>query len=201
MDPGEVASPACRVGRPNVDGSIGGDQGNALPPNRTSRQYSYYGRELHRRVTYSRAKKDEKGKYPHITDEECLEHTVHKDTALQGDDYWKDQLAQHHYFPTPEDSPVNFSYRVGPATYAIPYHIVGPMAWEYPYHSGQAQEDLPDRLVPASMYRLKVTRPGYCSTDAKPATTAEAQAAYDSGKGFVDHICDTDVNAHTVPVG
>ncbi len=96
---------------------------------------------------------------------------------------------------------MNFSYRVGPATYAVPYHVVGPMTWEYPCHSGQAQEDLPDRLVPASLYGLKVTRLGYCSADAKPATTAEAQAAFDSGKGFVDHVCDTDVNAHAVLVG
>ncbi len=46
MDPGEVASPACRVGRPNVDGSIGGDQGNTLPPNCSSWQYYHEGREL-----------------------------------------------------------------------------------------------------------------------------------------------------------
>ncbi len=96
---------------------------------------------------------------------------------------------------------MNFSYRVGLATYAVPYHVVGPMAWEYLYHSGQAQEDLPDRLVPASLYRLKVTRPGYCSADAKPATTMEALAIFESGKGFVDHVCDTDVNARAVPVG
>ncbi len=74
------------------------------------------------------------------------------------------------------------------------------MAWEYPYHSGQAQEDLSDRLVPASLYGLKVTRPSYCSADAKPATATEALAAFESGKGFVDHICDTDVNAHAIPV-
>ncbi len=96
---------------------------------------------------------------------------------------------------------MNFSYRVGPVTYVVPYHVVGPMAWEYPYHSGQAQEDLPDRLVPASLYGLKVTRPGYCSADAKPATATEALAAFDSGKGFVDHVCDTDVNVHAVLVG
>ncbi len=73
------------------------------------------------------------------------------------------------------------------------------MTWEYPYHSGQAQEDLADRLIPASLHGLKVTRPGYCSADAKPATATEAQAAFDSGRGFVDHVSDTAVN--TIPVG
>ncbi len=96
---------------------------------------------------------------------------------------------------------MNFSYRVKTTTYAVPYHVVGPMAWEYPYHSGQAQEDLPDRLVPASLYELKVARPGYCSADVKTSTATQARAAFESGKGFVDHVCDTDVNAHAIPVG
>ncbi len=86
-------------------------------------------------------------------------------------------------------------------TYVVPNHVGSPMAWEYPYHSGQAQEDLPDRLVPASLYGLKVARPGYCSADAKPATATQALAAFDSGKGFVDHVCDTDVDAHAILVG
>ncbi len=47
------------------------------------------------------------------------------------------------------------------------------MAWEYPYHSGQAQEDLSDQLVPASLYGLKVARPSYCSADAKPASATD----------------------------
>ncbi len=64
----------------------------------------------------------------------------------------------------------------------------------YPYHSGQAQEDLSDCLVPASLYGLKVTHPGYCSADTRPAPSKEAQAAFDRGRGFVDHVCDTDVN-------
>ena len=75
---------------------------------------------------------------------------------------------------------------------------MGPMSWEYPYHDGQAQEDLPDRLVPAS---LKVATPGYCSADAKPSTTTQTLVAFDSGKGFMDQISDTDVNAHITPVG
>ncbi len=32
MDPNDVAPPACRIGLPNVDGSIGGDNRLALPP-------------------------------------------------------------------------------------------------------------------------------------------------------------------------
>ncbi len=75
------------------------------------------------------------------------------------------------------------------------------MTWEYPYHSGQAQEDLADRLIPASLYGLKVTRPGYRSANAKPATAKDAQTAFDSGRGFLDHVSDTDVNAHAIPVG
>ncbi len=83
MDPCEVAPPARRVGRPNVDGSIGGDQGSPLPPNRSSRQYYHNGRELRRQVTYSHAEKNEKGKYPHITEEECLVCVERQDTACK----------------------------------------------------------------------------------------------------------------------
>ncbi len=81
-------------------------------------------------------------------------------------------------------------------------HLRGALPpWEYPYNSDQAQEDLSDRLVPASLYGLKVARPSYCSADGKPATATQALAAFDGRKGFVDHVCDTDVNAHTTPVG
>ncbi len=132
MDPTEVAPPACRVGQPNVDGSIGGDQRHPLTPNRSTWQHFYYDRELCRRVTYDRAEKDEKGRYPHIMEEERVARAAHQDTALQSDDHWKEQLKRSYYLPTPEDSPVSFSYRVSSATYAVPYHVVGPMTWEYP---------------------------------------------------------------------
>ncbi len=46
MDPREVALPARRVGRPKVDGSIGGDKGSPLPPKCPGRQYFHYNREL-----------------------------------------------------------------------------------------------------------------------------------------------------------
>ncbi len=152
-------------------------------------------------VTYPHAKWDEKGRCSPVTEQECLDCTQCQDADCSGDGYWKEQLAQSHYLPTPEDSPVNFSYQVGRSTYVAPYHVVGPMSWEYPYHSGQAQEDLPNRLVPASLYGLKVVRPGYLSASDKPATTTQTLVAYGSGKGFVDHISDTDVNTHATPAG
>ncbi len=75
------------------------------------------------------------------------------------------------------------------------------MTWEYPYHNWQAQENLADRLIPASLYGMNVVRPGYCSADARPVPATEAQAAYDSGRGCLTYISDTDVNAHATPVG
>ncbi len=69
-------------------------------------------------------------------EQERLDCTQHQETACDGDAYWKEQLAQSHYLSTPDHSPVNFSYLVGRSTYVVPYHVVGPMSWEYPYHSG-----------------------------------------------------------------
>ncbi len=63
---------------------------NPLPPQRPDRQYSYYDKELRRQITYPRSAKDEKGKYPHVTEEECLERAEHQDTDLRRDAYWKD---------------------------------------------------------------------------------------------------------------
>ncbi len=69
MDPNDVAPPARRVGLLNVDGSIGGDQRHALPSARPTQQHFYYDRELCQGVTYDRVGKNDKGKYPHITEE------------------------------------------------------------------------------------------------------------------------------------
>ncbi len=49
MDPNDVDPPVCRLGLPNVDGSIGGDAKYALPPPRQSRSNFYYSREWRRK--------------------------------------------------------------------------------------------------------------------------------------------------------
>ncbi len=95
-------------------------------------------------VVYPRAKRDAKGKCSPITEQERLERAARQDTECAGDKYWEKQLKESKYLPAPDTSPVNFSYQDERFTYMVPYHVVGPMAWEYPYHSGQAQEDLLD---------------------------------------------------------
>ncbi len=67
------------------------------------------------------------------------------------------------------------------------------MSWEYPYHSGPGRSD---RLVPASLYGLKVAVWAEGSQ-----TAAQALVAFDRGKEFMDHISDTDVYAYAILVG
>ncbi len=183
-------------------GPSAGDKGYPLPPSQPDREYFHDDSELCRRVTYPRAERDAKGKCSPITKQECLEHAARQDEECANDEYWKEQLKESKYLPAPDASPVNFSYRYEGSTYVVPYHVVGPMAWEYPYHSGQAQEDLPDRLVPASLCGLKVVRPGYLSASDRPATVAQVLTDCESSKGYADHhISDTDVYTHPHPAG
>ncbi len=116
--------------------------------------------------------------------------------------YWKAELnRQTIAFPAPEASPVHFSYRVKGCAITVPYHVMRPRVWEYPYHNGQAQKDLSDRLVPASLYEVKVVRPGYLLAYHGPTTQAQALVACDSGKVYQDPINATDVNRDVTPVG
>ena len=55
--------------------------------------------------------------------------------------------------------------------------------------------------MPASLYGVKVVRPGYLSASDRPATVAQSLVACDSGKGYADHISYTDVNTHATPAG
>ncbi len=139
------------------------------------------------------------GKYPAITEQDRLAHKHEEDTIWSKYVYWK--LDKSYCLLTPEASPVNFSYGVKGTTLAVTYHVVGPLTWKYPYHNGQVQENLPDRLVPASLYGVQVVRPGYLSAYHGPATQAQDLAACDSGKVYQDHISDTDVDRNATPVG
>ncbi len=80
------------------------------------------------------------------------------------------------YFPGETDTTVNFAVRADSGMKAIPYRVAAPMAWEYPYAFGQAQESLQDRLVTASLYGMRLTRPGYTDPRSHPAPPAAAES-------------------------
>ncbi len=68
MHPTEVAPADCRVGRPNLNGSISGYKAHVLPPHQEDRTYSHYDRGLVRRVTYPHTRKNEAGStHPSLT--------------------------------------------------------------------------------------------------------------------------------------
>ncbi len=69
--------------------------------------------------------------------------------------------------PTDHSSPVHFcDPRQSEVIRALPYHVVAPMSYEYPYWAGQAQETVSSRLLMASHYGSQVVRPGYlCPED------------------------------------
>ncbi len=79
------------------------------------------------------------------------------------------------YLPGEQDTPINFAVEAEHGRMAEPYRVVAPMAWEYPYDFGQAQESLQDRLVTASLYRMRLVRPGYINPQACPAPAAAAE--------------------------
>ncbi len=79
------------------------------------------------------------------------------------------------YKPGKLDTPVNFTVGTGSEKMAIPYRVAVPVAWEYPYTFGQAQESLQDRLVTASLYGMRLVRPGSTDFRSQPAPPAAAK--------------------------
>ena len=73
------------------------------------------------------------------------------------------------------------------------------MAWEYPYAFGQAQEPLQDRLVTASLYGMRLTRPGYTDPWSRlaPPAAAESQAAKEAA--CAAYVTDADVSDSQEP--
>ncbi len=114
---------------------------------------------------------------------------------------WEKEKKENYGNPTLTTSPVHFGYRVRSVTLALPYCIVGPMAWEYLYQHGQAQEDLPDHLTMASLYEMWVVRPGYQSAFHRSATVERTQATCNHGETYWHHFSDIDLNKDAWPVG
>ncbi len=77
MNPAEVATPSHRVGKPNLDGSIGGTR---ITPCHLPDQTGPTPISKGVRVAYPRTKKDVEGKYTTITEQEHLARKHQQDT-------------------------------------------------------------------------------------------------------------------------
>ncbi len=103
------------------------------------------------------------------------------------------------YLPTETDTPVNFVVETSTGRMAIPYRVAALMAWEYPYAFGQAQEPLQDRLVTASLYRIRLIRPGYTNPRSSPAPPAAAETPAAKEAACVAYVTDADVSRSQEP--
>ncbi len=96
--------------------------------------------------------------------------------------------------PTEQSSPVHFcDPRQAEVIRALPYHVVAPMSYEYPYWAGQAQETISSRLLMASHYGFQVVRPGYLCPGDGPTPEDQTEECIQSGEALDDYILDMDV--------
>ena len=103
------------------------------------------------------------------------------------------------YFPAEWDTPVNFVVETSTWEMAIPYWMVTSMAWEYPYTFGQVQEPLQDHLVTASLYRIRLIRPGYTDPQSHPAAPVTAESPATKEAACVAYVTDADVSCMQEP--
>ncbi len=71
-----------------------------------------------------------------------------------------------------------------------------PLTLEVPYLDGLAQEGLPDRLIPASLYGLAVLRPPYTAEAIGPKSITATKTVVDSGRAYTNYITDGDVEVY-----
>ena len=103
------------------------------------------------------------------------------------------------YFPAERDTPVNFAVETATGKMAIPYRVVAPMAWEYPYTFGQAQESLQDRLVTASLYGIWLIWPGYTDPQSHLASPAAAKTPAAKEAACAAYVTCVDVSCMQEP--
>ena len=108
-------------------------------------------------------------------------------------------MAHSLYLPGETDTTVNFAVKTDSGMKAIPYRVAARMAWEYPYAFGQAQESLQDRLVTASLYGMRLTRPGYTDPRSHPAPPAATESPAAKEAACVAYVTDADVSDSQEP--
>ncbi len=130
-----------------------------------------------------------------ITPMELIARDQRQKDLFAADSFWQDEIRSSLYVPGPEDTLINFAYRLGPGqTMAIPYRVAAPMAWEYPYVHDQLQESITDRLVTASLYGIQLVRPGYYSPQSRPEGYSKAEWLRRKSQACANYVLDTDTS-------
>ena len=197
FDPGQITPSASPQLLPSPDGGLnwGGDE--AMPPFRMNRP-PFRGRSIQRVVYHSRTIPGNNGKTPKLSREARRDRWGLASAHFQKEVFWQQAVRDYQYYPAVDDSPIHFfpPEGYGEDLKAVPFNLLVPLALEVPYLDGLAQEALPDRLIPASLYGLTVMRPAYTAEAVEPKSITATKTIVDSGRAYRDYIIDGDVEAY-----
>ena len=189
FDLGQIAPSASPLLLPSPDWGLswGGDE--AMPP--------FKGRSIQREVYYSQTLPGSNGKRPKLTGEARQDKCGLASVHFQREVFWQQAVRDYQYYPAVDSSPVHFfpPEGYGENLKAVPFSLLVPLALEVPYLDGLAQEALPDRLIPASLYGLTVMRPAYTAEAVRPKSIMATKTVVDSDRASMDYIIDGDVEA------
>ncbi len=167
----------------------------SAPPGRTK----YRERFLERRVYHEKANREGHEELDPVSQATLDERAKENQKSLARDSFWVAEIECALYLPCETDTTVNFAVRTDTGMKAIPYRVAAPMAWEYPYAFGQAQESLRDRLVTASLYGMRLIQPGYTDPRSCPAPPAAAESPAAKEAACAAYVTDADVSDSQEP--
>ncbi len=196
--PSEVATPGKHAILPAADGSLA-LKADAVLPGAPSGRTKYGDRFLERRVFHAKAKREGHEELDPVAQATLDERAQENREALARDSFWAAEMERASYLPGETDTTVNFAVETDDGKKAIPYRVAAPMTWEYPYAFGQAQEPLQDRLVTASLYGMRLTRPGYTDPQSRPAPPAALESPAAKEAACVAYVTDADVSCSQEP--
>ncbi len=152
-----------------------------------------------KRVYHEKAKREGHEELDPVSQATLEERAQENRVSLARDSFWAEEIDRALYLPGETDTAVNFAVNTDTGMKAIPYRVAAPMAWEYPYAFGQAQESLQDRLVTASLYGMRLTQPGYTDPRSRPAAPAAADSPAVKEAACVAYVTDADVSSSQEP--
>ncbi len=164
--------------------------------------FKYRGLLLECRIKWARATPDSEGQYPAISKQETKQRDNAQREVLRRNQFWAKEMDRYVCNPTDQSSPIHFcDPRHSEVSQALPYHVVAPMSYEYPYWAGQAQKTVMSCLLIANHYGFQVVHPGYVCSEDGSVSEAQAQESIQCGEALDDFMLDTEVRKAYRPRG